>query len=90
MEYHSRIPVLPAATYAGASEWFSVLAERGVIIHPDDDPADIQSISDGTQVFNDRECSELRQIIDLLFHELGDSTYDAAYTPFMNAAGFAP
>jgi hypothetical protein len=89
MESISRVPVLPAPTLSGASMWFVDLASKGLAFHPDDDPADIQLISDWSPLFNDLECSELRCILGQLFRELGDRTYDAAYPSFMKAAGFA-
>ncbi len=36
-----RIPDLNAASFDGAVQWFTEMANHGLLFHPDDDPADI-------------------------------------------------
>jgi len=60
---------------------------RGLLFHPDDDPADIVVIQSGERMFRNRETEEARFVLDALFAVLGDGVYEAAYPVMMNACG---
>ena len=47
----SRIPKFSDKSFDGMLMWFSELQVRGLLFHPDDDPADIIRISDSTATF---------------------------------------
>lgn len=87
MNIQSRIPKLSSTNFDGALVWFSEMQTKGLIFHPDDDPAEIVSIGDWKKLFSDPEVSELRFVMDELFDALGDAVYEAAYPIFMNAIG---
>ena len=48
---------------------------RGLLFHPDDDPADIIVIQSGEMMFRNRETEEARFVLDALFAVLGDGIY---------------
>ena len=87
MNSESRIPELNAVSFDGALQWFAEMQCRGLLFHPDDDPADIIVIQSGERMFNDREIQETRLVLDTLFAALGDDVYEAAYPVMMNACG---
>ena len=60
---------------------------RGLLFHPDDDPADIVVIQSGERMLRNRETEEARFVLDALFAALGDGVYEAAYPVMMNACG---
>ena len=60
---------------------------RGLLFHPDDDPADIVVIQSGERMLRNRETEEARFVLDALFAVLGDGVYEAAYPVMMNACG---
>ena len=47
MNSESRIPELNAVSFDGALQWFAEMQCRGLLFHPDDDPADITVIRNG-------------------------------------------
>jgi len=87
MQNQSRIPVLQELTFDHALMWFSELNQRGILFHPDDDPAQIVTITTGERTFSDVEICQARSAIGNLFLELGDAVYEAAYPVFQNALG---
>lgn len=87
MNVKSRIPELGAISFDDALQWFAEMQCRGLLFHPDDDPADIIVIRSGERMFNDREIQETRSVLDTLFAALGDDVYEAAYPIMMNACG---
>lgn len=87
MNSESRIPELNVVSFDGALQWFAEMQCRGLLFHPDDDPADIIVIQSGERMFNDREIQETRSVLDTLFAALGDDVYEAAYPIMMNACG---
>lgn len=87
MHIETRIPVLQGLTFDHALMWFSELNQRGILFHPDDDPAQIVTISTGMRTFSDVEISQARSIVASLFQELGDVVYEAAYPVFQNSLG---
>lgn len=87
MNTQSRIPKLSSTNFDGALAWFSEMQTKGLVFHPDDDPAEIGSIGDWEKLFSDSEVSELRFVMDELFNSLGDAVYEAAYPIIMKAFG---
>jgi len=87
MNTQSRIPKLSSTNFDGALVWFSEMHTKGLIFHPDDDPAEIVSIGDWKKMFSDPEVSELRFVMDELFDSLGDAVYEAACPTVMKAFG---
>ena len=75
----ARIPKLTTATAAGAKSWFTRMHSRGLMFHPDDDPAEIIQISDGTRTFSNAECVQVSGCLDQLFAALGNAVYDIAF-----------
>lgn len=84
----TRIPRLTQPTCAGAVQWFEEMADSGLIFHPEDDPASIVWISSNLPFFRADEVSELQTILNTLDSAIGPgAVIDAAYRPFMLAAG---
>ena len=79
----SRIPVRKSTSTRSMSLWFSKMAARDLLFHPDDDPADIIRVSDGEPLFATEEINKLRPLLDRMFAEHGDRVYDIAYPIFM-------
>ncbi|TVR63371.1 MAG: hypothetical protein EA420_07555 [Candidatus Competibacteraceae bacterium] len=87
MNSESRIPEPNAVSFDGALHWFAEMQCRGLLFHPDDDPADIVVIRSGEPMFRNREIEEVRFVLDELFAALGNDVYEAAYPVMMNACG---
>ncbi|MES2237488.1 MAG: hypothetical protein V4500_07030 [Pseudomonadota bacterium] len=88
MQTHSRIPKLNAVSFDGALMWFSEMQCQNLLFHPEDDPAEIVRISDGTRTFSNQEVMELRFFLDELEMGIGhEKMIEAAYPIFMNACG---
>ncbi len=87
MNTQSRIPQLQSSTFDGALLWFSELQTKGLMFHPDDDPAEMVRIGDWQNIFSESEVSEVRFVMNELFTNLGDAVYEAAYPIVMNAYG---
>ena len=88
MQTQSRIPKLNEVSFDGALMWFSEMQCQNLLFHPEDDPADIIRISDGTRSFSDREVAELRFLLGNLDTGIGhEKVIEAAYPIFMNACG---
>jgi hypothetical protein len=88
MEMKSRIPTLHEATFDGALTWFAEMQNQQLLFHPEDDPADIIRVADGTRVFSGREAVEVRFVLDALDKQIGhEALMDAAYPVFVRACG---
>ncbi|OGU19799.1 MAG: hypothetical protein A2580_02040 [Hydrogenophilales bacterium RIFOXYD1_FULL_62_11] len=88
MHAQSRIPKLRDTTFDGALLWFSEMQCGKLLFHPEDDPADIITISNGQQTFTDSEVQELRFLLSEMEERLGhDRVIEAAYPVFMTAFG---
>lgn len=88
MQTQSRIPKLTEVSFNEASLWFSNMHMQEVLFHPEDDPAEIVAISDGTRTFSDEEVSEIRVVLDTLESSIGhEKVINAAYPVFMGAFG---
>lgn len=83
-----RIPKPLEFTFDGARQWFTALHEADLLFHPEDDPADIVQIVDGSRTFTDAEAVEIRSHMDQLETAIGhDAVIAAAYPVFMGAIG---
>ena len=88
MNIQSRIPKLNSPSFDGALFWFAELQTKGLLFHPEDDPADIVLISDGTPAFSDAEVTELRAEFSALESSIGhDALIEAAYPIFVRSFG---
>lgn len=88
MQTESRIPKLRDVSFDGALTWFSEMQCQRLLFHPEDDPSEIISISDGVRLFSDREVTELQFVLEELDASLGhEKMIEAAYPIFMNAFG---
>ena len=83
----SRIPEFSDKSFDGMLMWFSEMQVRGLLFHPDDDPADIIRISDSTATFFAPEVKTARTILGEMCEIHGDNVYEAVYPIAMNAAG---
>ena len=84
-----RIPTPSSNDARAMSQWFSDMAESGLIFHPEDEAASIVFISNGEPFFSADEAKKAQAIIDEFFLNFGDATViEAAYPHFMRAAGF--
>lgn len=88
MQIESRIPKLSEVSFDGALVWFSEMKCRDLLFHPEDDPADVIRVADGTRAFSTSEQEELRLLLSELESGLGhEQMIEAAYPVFMSAAG---
>lgn len=88
MQTISRIPKLRDVSFDGALMWFSEMQCQDLLFHPEDDPSEIVSISDGSRCFSDVEVAELQFLLGELDESLGhEKMIEAAYPIFMNACG---
>ena len=88
MQTLSRIPKLNDVSFDGALLWFSEMQCQNLLFHPEDDPAEIFTISDGMQTFSNQEVIELRFLLEELEAGIGhEKVIEAAYPIFMNACG---
>ncbi|MFZ3221989.1 MAG: hypothetical protein WA142_02680 [Rugosibacter sp.] len=86
MQAQSRIPKLNAVSFDSALLWFSEIQCQNLLFHPEDDPAKIVRISDGTRTFSNQEVMELRFLLEELETGIGhEKVIEAAYPVFMNA-----
>lgn len=85
-----RIPSFANKTREGMGRWFSEMALRDLLFHPDESPYSIIRISTGEPMFTQDECAKLAAILDEMHDMFGDGVCDVAYPIFMRAAGFPP
>ncbi|MDN5864041.1 MAG: hypothetical protein L0I62_02335 [Gammaproteobacteria bacterium] len=86
--YPSRIPDYNSNTRAGMTAWFAEMANRNLLFHPEDRPAEIIDVETEKGMFTRQECTELDVIMAAMFSKFGDGVCDAAYPVFMATAGF--
>lgn len=79
----SRIPDFSNKSFDGMQSWFTEMAIRDLIFHPDDAPESIISIATGEKTFTDNECQKLEKILSEMFNLFNDDVYEAAYPAFM-------
>ena len=84
----SRIPDCKDYTFDGMLYWFGEMSVKGLLFHPDDDPAEISLFSNNKPMFSAKEVRKARKIIDGMFTQNGDDVYEAAYPIFMKCMGF--
>jgi hypothetical protein len=88
MQTQSRIPTLNDVSFDGALMWFSEMQCQNLLFHPEDDPAEIVCIADGTRTFTTNEITQIRSIVDELEVVIGhENLIAAAYPIFMKACG---
>lgn len=85
----NRIPDFVNKTREGMTIWFSEMALRGLLFHPEDRPSDIISGRSGKALFKQDECAKLDAIMAEMFGKHGDGVCEAAYPIFMKAAGLS-
>lgn len=61
------------------------MSSRGLLFHPDDDPADIIGNQSGLPLFTKAESKELRTILSKLFNAQGDAIYSIGLPVFRRA-----
>jgi hypothetical protein len=69
----------------GVSHWFRDLRDRDPLFHPDDDPASIIRIDNGSRTFAKAEVTALRELLAAMFARHGIAVHDAALPVFMDA-----
>ena len=85
----SRIPKTTELSFDGARQWFIALQSGDLLFHPEDDPADIVRIIDGSRTFADEEADQIREQMAQLEAVLGhEAVIEAAYPIFMETMGF--
>lgn len=83
----SRIPACDSASPDGMLAWFAEMSVRGLLFHPEEDPANIVRIGTWERTFTDSEADRLRRILGNMFAEYGDQTISACYPVFMRVVG---
>lgn len=84
----SRIPKLREASFDGALTWFAEMQTKGLLFHPEDDPAAIYQVLDNQKTFSETEVAELRFVLGEIESRIGhDKMTEAAYPVFMRACG---
>jgi len=73
-----RIPAFDNVTLEGMKQWFIEMAERGLLFHPDDAPAEIIHGANCDRTFTDEECATLEPIMARMFAEFGNDIHEAA------------
>ncbi|MFZ2727565.1 MAG: hypothetical protein WAX77_15015 [Methylococcaceae bacterium] len=85
MNNTTHIPDFLDKSFDGMLAWFSEMALRNLIFHPDDAPESIISIITNESTFTDAECQKLNTIIAEMFEQFNNAVYDAAYPSFMKS-----
>lgn len=84
----NRIPAYHSARPDSMLTWFAEMSVRGLLFHPEEDPANIVRIEDGAPVFTRSEAKTIRKIMCCMHAEHGeDKMIEACYPVFMRAAG---
>lgn len=83
----NRIPAYDSANPDGMQIWFAEMSVRGLLFHPEEDPAEIIRVGTWERSFTDSEADQIRGILGCMFSEHGDETISACYPIFMRATG---
>lgn len=83
----NRIPTYNAINPDGMLLWFAEMSARGLLFHPEEDPADIIQIKNGKRTFTNEEADQVRDILEGMQSTHGDGMIDACYPVFMRAVG---
>ena len=83
----NRIPAYDSVNPDGMQIWFAEMSVRGLLFHPEEDPAEIIRIGTWERSFTDSEADQIRGILGSMFAEHGDETISACYPIFMRAVG---
>lgn len=84
----ARIPECGTVDLDGMTKWFEAMAAKGLLFHPEDDPADIISVESGMPVFLTDEVRTVRETLARFFAFDYSMTIEACYPVFMRTAGF--
>jgi hypothetical protein len=80
-----RIPAYDSANPDGMLTWFAEMSVRGLLFHPEDDPAKVLRTDTWERTFTDVEAEQVRGILGSMFARHGDETISACYPVFMRA-----
>ncbi|MBS0461624.1 MAG: hypothetical protein JSS41_04025 [Proteobacteria bacterium] len=83
----NRIPTYDTHAVDGMLSWFAEMSSRGLLFHPEDDPADIIDIATGECTFTHAEAGRVRGILGAMRAAHGDAMIEVCYPVFMRAAG---
>jgi len=83
----NRIPAYDSVNPDGMQIWFAEMSVRGLLFHPEEDPAEIIRMGTWERSFTDSEADQIRGILGSMFAEHGDETISACYPIFMRAVG---
>lgn len=83
----NRIPAYDSANPDGMQIWFAEMSARGLLFHPEEDPAEIIRIGTWERSFTDSEADQIRGILGSMLAEHGDETISTCYPIFMRATG---
>ena len=85
----SRIPAYDSSIPDGMTAWFSAMAKRDLLFHPEDSAKDIILTSNGNPMFTPEESEVVDGILSKMFSEHGDMVLATCYPLFMEKAGFS-
>jgi hypothetical protein len=83
----TRIPDYAEKSFDGMLFWFAEMSNRGLLFHPDEDPADMIHVAEDRPLFTVDEADSVRNILTDMFDSFEDQVYEACYPIFMNAWG---
>lgn len=83
----SRIHDFASKSHEGISIWFAEMSLRGLLVHPEDAPDSIHTISTGERTFTAPEYTKPDGIMSEMFALFGDGVCEACYPIFMRAVG---
>lgn len=85
----TRIPTFVDKTHEGMARWFAEMAQRNLIFHPEDEPANIIAIKTGQPVFAPDECKAITETLKEMFQLFGDDVCEVCYPILTKTAGFS-
>lgn len=84
------IPAVHSETLEGMDAWCREMADRGLLLHPDDPPETIEHIDTRARLFTEVECRELERIFDRFLERHGNALYDACLKHTQRRLGIPP
>jgi len=85
----SRIPAYDRTNADGMLVWFSEMAQRGLLFHPEESARNIIRVEDGMPLFVEAESEAADKVLTEMFAEHGDKVIEACYPIFMRMAGLS-
>lgn len=75
---------------AGVRKWWDAMLEKGLYIHPEDDPATITDTdNDDARVLDNSACQKIEAIYAEMFESVGETqSYDIGITAWYNYQGY--